>query len=113
MRELRKLNFDKYVAQQLKERLLQLKELIIKHAKPFFTALLQQYNFDIRPHSKDDQKLRKEKLKYMKKLLNLWLQCLKEATARLVLSNEKYGYLLYYLCRNGSFSCFHSIYTAE
>ncbi len=82
IRELRRHNFDKYVAQQLKEKLLRLKELIIQYCKPFFTAL-EQYNFDIHPHPRDDQKLRKEKLKYLKKLLNLWLECLKEAVMRL------------------------------
>lgn len=71
MREFRKANFEKYVGGELKQTLLQLKELIIRHSKPFFTALTQQYNFDLHPHPKDDSKLRKEKLKYFKKLLNL------------------------------------------
>lgn len=56
---------------------MQLKELIIEHSKPFFNAVSQHYNFDFCPNPKDDSKLKKQKLKYVKKLINLQIQCLK------------------------------------
>lgn len=112
MRRNREGFFNRFVKEEVKDKLLDLKNFMVEHCQPFFLELISQHNFEYTPSEKDDVRLQKQKVSSLKKLIELVVSCL-EKGVRTIANRDYFSELLYYLCKHGNYSSSYQMNTLE
>jgi hypothetical protein len=112
MRRNRQGFFGRFTREESNEKLLALKSYLIENSQPLFLELISQHDFDNTPHEKDEPRLQQEKVKSLKRLVGLEIQCL-ESCLRTMANKEYFTDLLYYMCKHGSYASYYQMHTQE
>jgi hypothetical protein len=112
MRLQRKTIFNKYMKEQLKEKLLEMKRALVEGCRPLFRNIADHYNFDYRPLPNDDPKLKREKAKSTRKLVAVAVEGVQNSV-RAMAGRENMAETLYFLCKHGTYSCLYHVNSNE
>lgn len=112
MRLQRKTIFNKYMKEQLKEKLLEMKRALIEGCRPLFRNIADHYNFDYRPLPNEDPKLKREKVKSTRRLVGVAVEGVQSAV-RAMAGRENMAETLYFLCKHGTYSCLYHVNSNE
>lgn len=84
MRRNREGAFQQFAREEVKDKLLNLKNFLIEHSQPLFLALISQNSFDYALIDKEDPQLKREKQRNLRQLIELQLSCIDKSIRKIV-----------------------------